>query len=191
GPGTNPDPAAKKRGLVNLTYSHGFHPGETFDLSLAVTGTSGGGSAGITFSVSGFKYVWAWLDRTPKVYDTNVTAEEKMHTGGWGETWNFSARVWDPQHDNVSVSAWITSATGETRKVFTTSVQGAGDTRAESNLTYFMYSGFGPNDAQTSWSVTFNVTDYNGHSNNATAPDIQVEKDDVDIQLFNGNNSVV
>ncbi|MDY6777238.1 MAG: hypothetical protein SVU32_01105, partial [Candidatus Nanohaloarchaea archaeon] len=181
----NVDDYATQPATCDLTRTDWFIPNTNFSVTVR---SPKSGSA----SVSKVTYKWNWTREYPLLFDSNATAEEKVHTGGWGETWNFSTRVWDIQHDNVSVSAWITNTfSGETRKVFTTSIKGAGDTRGEANLTYFMYNGFGPNDAGTSWNVKFNATDYNGHEGNNSGPQINVEKDDVDIQLFNGNNSVV
>jgi len=52
-------------------------------------------------------YTWCWQPAKPQMRNMVVrSANTTLKTGGWGEVWNFTVEVMDPQGDDVNVSAW-------------------------------------------------------------------------------------
>ncbi|MFA4846001.1 MAG: hypothetical protein WC654_05570, partial [Patescibacteria group bacterium] len=110
--------------------------------------------------------------------------------GGWGETFPFRVTVSDPDADSVTVSLNVRKAGGQWVEVNSTLVNA--ETPVNVTLsTRGPYGGFScPNDLG-SWEYNFTAVDSRVYRYNTTAEPFSLEKDDVAIQYFGGNNSQI
>ncbi|RLC60781.1 MAG: hypothetical protein DRI01_09640, partial [Chloroflexi bacterium] len=124
-------------------------------------------------------YTWCYVYQKPNLAGGNVTPA----TGGWGELFNFSVNVSDPQGDVVNVSVLIFK-TGWTEWYYlnssfvNTSLYGC--TGTPNCTVYVIYGGFEKGDI-SSYEYMFNATDDDGYVENLTSTSFvfTVEKDDV------------
>ncbi|NIO22630.1 MAG: hypothetical protein GTN38_01200, partial [Candidatus Aenigmarchaeota archaeon] len=157
----------------DLNASDGFN--STF--YLLYTGANWGGPSGPIFDNIRIDYTWAWKSVSPKLQNETVSPDP----GGWGETFNFTVNVSDPQTDNVSVYLWHSIYPGGPWESVGSQENVSGcNSSSPCNVT-ISYSGYTCDNITSTMYYFFNATDNASHTTNTSVDYFAIESDDVNI----------
>ncbi|MCJ7478877.1 MAG: hypothetical protein MUP63_01745, partial [Candidatus Nanohaloarchaeota archaeon QJJ-7] len=142
-------------------------------------------------SVGAVTYEWTYDVEAPQISEVNATAGG-TGTGGWGETWNFSAKVYDAQGGNVDVYAWTQNPlTGNWKQVGAPKTISAPTTSSNAQLVSITDKPFNYTDINPGWATKVNATDSSNNAGEAFGPEITVTEDEIDILHWAGNNTLL
>jgi hypothetical protein len=178
-------PAVRPDGPYNMTNESNF---TAMSYPIYIGGkATGGGGAPVAGYITAIKYTWAWIRSAPTVNNVDISPG----TGGWGETFNFTAYYEDPQSQNGNVSVWdafpnAPSTWYEINK--TTSVASGSNV----SLTYnFSLSNFSGLSFPAYMKYKFEANDSDTNNDTSAEVDFNITRDNVKIELAGGNNSFV
>jgi len=163
-------------GWYNCSWNTSFHVGGWWDIRI--------NSAKSYYYDNITTYEdWIYLNNTPPLYE-NLTVTPS--TGGWGEVFTYSVDIEDSQYDNVTCKLLVTTDGGTTweLKNSTTIYWGRGTCSLS-------VSDFDCSDIGTDNYFMFELDDGTNlfNTTNVTGPNI--ERDDVEIEYVQGNESFV
>jgi hypothetical protein len=169
-----------------LTNLSGYNATDYYSVEVYAYG-AGGNQPRITLSVFAVNYTWCYTPATPTVDNVDISPG----TGGWGETFNFTAYYEDPQSQsgNVSVLVAFPNAPSTWYEINKTTNVASG---SNVSLTYnFSLSNFSGLSFPAYMKYKFEANDSDTNNDTSSEVDFTVTRDNVKIELAGGNNSFV
>jgi len=127
----------------------------------------------------------------PVFGEVTAVSEEGTNTGGWGETWNFSVEVYDPDNQTLTIKLWYSNfSTGPWEFIESRICENCGDythTISWENISFSCANISYPDYLY----YFFNTTDPGFQSNQSIVGQFRLEEDDIIIEHFMGNNTYV
>ncbi|RLF07128.1 MAG: hypothetical protein DRJ60_03355, partial [Thermoprotei archaeon] len=174
----------EKSGYYNCTFNTSSLPTQWYDVTsfLQKDGYNDNSTT---------KYQAFWVETIPLLAGEDAISEQEINEGtnnlgGWGEKWWFVVNATDYDYDTLTVCSYYRKV-GDTAWILhgcNSSVSGI-NVKVEFSKTWATGSYIGD------WELFFNVSDDDGNVANTSIVTFTIEKDDIAIQLLEGNDSVV
>ncbi|NIO44470.1 MAG: hypothetical protein GTN36_02850, partial [Candidatus Aenigmarchaeota archaeon] len=174
--------STKQQGTCDLNSTDKFNVTNTtdktgtFQLWSGIEALGGGGTPSSTNMIR-IDYTWAWSIEEPALSNESVIPS----TGGWGEDFNFTVNVTDPNTYNVSVYAWHSIYPSGPWEQIGNQINISGcNVSYPCNVT-ITYSDYVCGNQTATMYYFFNVSNNNSYVANTSVHYFAIEKDDINV----------
>ncbi|MFH1711273.1 MAG: hypothetical protein ABH840_03105, partial [Nanoarchaeota archaeon] len=137
-------------------------------------------SANFTVTVS------AGANAAPSYFNETVNGVTSGATAGWGEQWNFSVRVNDPEGGDVNISLQV-NTTGIFQEISRQDCPACSGAARQFN---FSYDNFTCANINSAAQYIFVINDNSSNTNTTVSRSFNIGKDDIIFEHVLGNNSI-